>query len=243
MTKMIINADDFGYSRGVNYGILDAYLEGVLTSATLMVNQPGAEHGAELAKKYPGLGVGLHLNISLGKPLTGGKTLTGGDGTFIKPAEVLEKGHEYDGEELFAELEAQYREYLKLVGHPPTHIDSHLFSTDKLETMARAAKDLALKYGIPLRNHDLPGRKHVEFITFRTFDQPAGLDYLKDHFAEICRHEYVEIMSHPAYLDSDVLEKSSYNVQRCKELDILCSSWLKQLIEEYRVERISYRDV
>lgn len=243
MTKMIINADDFGYSRGVNYGILDAYLKGVLTSTTLMVNQGGAAHGAEISKRYPELKVGLHLNISLGEPLTNARTLTGADGRFIKPDVALAADHRYDADEVYRELEAQYDAYVKLMGSQPTHLDSHLFSTDKLPVMAEAAIGLAKKYGIPLRNHDIPGKPHVEFITFRTFHESPGLEYLEHNFAAICSHEYVEIMSHPAYLDTEVLTKSSYNVQRCGELDILCSQRLKDLMKEYGVELISYADI
>lgn len=243
MTKMIINADDFGYSRGVNYGILDACLNGVLTSTTLMVSQGGAAHAAELSKRYPELEVGLHLNISLGEPLTMAGTLTGTDGKFIKPDAALAADHRYDADEVYRELEAQYEAFMELMGSQPTHLDSHLFSTDKLPPMTEAAIRLAKKYDIPLRNHDIPGKPHVEFITFRTFHESPGLEYLERNFAEICRHEYVEIMSHPAYLDTEVLTKSSYNVQRCGELDILCSQRLMDLMKAYGVKLISYRDI
>lgn len=243
MTKMIINADDFGYSRAVNYGILDAYLCGVLTSATLMVNQPGTVHGCEIARKYPGLKIGLHLNVALGKPLTDGKTLVGEDGKLIKPQAALDFGHYYEPEEVYEELKAQYIAFTELMGMEPTHLDSHLFSTDKLLPVAEAARRLAVKFGLPLRNHDFDGQRHVEFITFRTFHADPGLGYLKTHFSEICSHESVEIMSHPAHIDSRLLKESSYNVERCAELDILCSPWLKKLIEENQVEMISYVDV
>lgn len=52
MGKVIFNSDDFGYSYGVNYGIVDAYQRGILTSTTLMANMPGFEHAVKLKKSY-----------------------------------------------------------------------------------------------------------------------------------------------------------------------------------------------
>lgn len=59
MGKLIINADDFGYGKGVNMGIIEAYQNGVLTSTTLMAGMPGFDQAVKLAKDNPGLGVGV----------------------------------------------------------------------------------------------------------------------------------------------------------------------------------------
>jgi len=70
VAQIIINADDFGYSKAVNYGIIDSYLDGVVRSTTLMANMDGFDHAVDLAKKHRGLAVGVHLTISTGRPLT-----------------------------------------------------------------------------------------------------------------------------------------------------------------------------
>jgi len=70
MKKVIINADDFGLCKGVNEGIILAHQKGILTSTTLMANMPGFRHAVELAKQNEKLGVGLHLNIVRGQPLS-----------------------------------------------------------------------------------------------------------------------------------------------------------------------------
>ena len=67
--RIVINADDFGLCEGVNKGIVEAHSKGVLTSATIMVNMPAAEQAVDLAKNLPNLGVGVHLNLTNGKPL------------------------------------------------------------------------------------------------------------------------------------------------------------------------------
>ena len=56
--KLIINADDFGYSRGINFGILDAYQFGVVRSCSIMANMPAFDHAVQLAGDNPGLGSG-----------------------------------------------------------------------------------------------------------------------------------------------------------------------------------------
>jgi len=92
MKRIIINADDFGLSRSVNEGIIKAHRDGVLTSATLMANTPGFDQAVALAKENPGLGVGLHLNIVRGRPVSRPETvssLLAADGRFPGRASVV----------------------------------------------------------------------------------------------------------------------------------------------------------
>jgi predicted glycoside hydrolase/deacetylase ChbG (UPF0249 family) len=69
LIKLIVNADDFGYSRCVNFGIIDAHRDGINNSATMMMNMLGVGHAIELAKENPKLQVGIHLVLTCGKPL------------------------------------------------------------------------------------------------------------------------------------------------------------------------------
>jgi hopanoid biosynthesis associated protein HpnK len=64
--RLIVNADDFGLSASVNEAVIRAHREGVLTSASLMVNEPGVDEAVKLAKENPRLGIGLHLTLLLG---------------------------------------------------------------------------------------------------------------------------------------------------------------------------------
>ena len=61
---LIVNADDFGLSAGVNRGIIRAHEQGILTSASLMVYWPAAPEAAEYALKHPGLSIGLHVDLA-----------------------------------------------------------------------------------------------------------------------------------------------------------------------------------
>ena len=66
MRLLIVNADDFGLSRCVNEGIIEAHRNGIVTSTSLMVNRPGAEHASELVRDCPDLGLGLHFEETAG---------------------------------------------------------------------------------------------------------------------------------------------------------------------------------
>jgi hopanoid biosynthesis associated protein HpnK len=68
--RVIVNADDFGLCEGVNKAVAQAHADGVLTSATIMANMPAAAQAVEIARQLPTLGVGVHLNLTEGKPLS-----------------------------------------------------------------------------------------------------------------------------------------------------------------------------
>ena len=70
MASVVINADDFGLCAGVNEGIIRAHRDGILTSATLMANMPGFDQAVALARENPALGVGIHLNLMRGRPVS-----------------------------------------------------------------------------------------------------------------------------------------------------------------------------
>ena len=67
---LIVNADDFGLSKGQNYGILDACKNGLVTSTTALVNGAAIDHAAQLSRRTPELAVGMHFVLTLGEPLT-----------------------------------------------------------------------------------------------------------------------------------------------------------------------------
>lgn len=67
---LIVNADDFGLSKGQNYGIIEACRRGVVTSTTALINGEAVEHAAQLSRELPELGVGMHFVLTLGLPLS-----------------------------------------------------------------------------------------------------------------------------------------------------------------------------
>src|SRR5688572_27024564 len=61
--RLVVNADDFGRSSAINAAVFQAHREGILTTASLMVNEPGTEEAVDMARREPRLGVGLHLTL------------------------------------------------------------------------------------------------------------------------------------------------------------------------------------
>ncbi len=129
MKKVIINADDFGLTRGVNEGIIKAHQEGILTSTTLMANMPGFDQAVELAGGNPELGVGVHLNILRGQPVAPVQkvgSLLSKEYRFIPSVSRLLRRIAL-GRISFDEVERECRaqvEKVKDAGIEPSHIDS-----------------------------------------------------------------------------------------------------------------------
>jgi predicted glycoside hydrolase/deacetylase ChbG (UPF0249 family) len=124
--RLIINADDFGFSRAVTDGILHAHKNGVLTSTTLMTTMPDRDRAIDLAGQTPSLGVGIHLSLTQGTPLTACRKILTRDGRMIRSLPKLflrlrsADARRQAGDELLAQIE-----YAKARGLVPTHVDSH----------------------------------------------------------------------------------------------------------------------
>lgn len=125
MKKLIVNADALGYSAACDEAIFRAHREGILTSTTLMVNGSAAMAAVAEAKSLGQLGLGLHLTFTQVPPvLPTAEIATMVDSHGILPSrpEALAAA---DSREILAEARAQLRRFRELVGHLPTHLDSH----------------------------------------------------------------------------------------------------------------------
>jgi len=161
--RLIVNADDFGLSSSTNQAIIRAHREGILTSASLMVNGGALEEAVALAKENPKLGVGLHLTLCCGRatlPPSQIPTLVDVDGAFANSA--ISAGLRYfflPGAklELQREIPAQFDKFaqtgLKLDhvnGHLHFHLHPTVFSVLRKELRARRVRAVRLTYD-PLR--------------------------------------------------------------------------------------------
>lgn len=148
--RVIVNADDFGLSLGTSRGILRAHREGVVTSTTLMANMPDAPAALAMAAEAPGLGVGLHLNASQGRALSGAKALgLSADGVMNRTAAKVVGACAVSRaafEAVVTEFEAQIRWALDH-GLRPTHLDSHRH-VHAWPPLFRRVVGLAKRYGI-----------------------------------------------------------------------------------------------
>ncbi len=121
-----MNADDFGLCGDVTRGILDAHANGQVSSTTLMVNAPGTDEAVEAAHRHPALGVGLHFNLTEGRPLTEVPSLVDGSGRFLLRGDLVRRclRRSVDPADITREFSAQLARIHDL-GIVPTHVDSH----------------------------------------------------------------------------------------------------------------------
>ncbi|MDD8025185.1 MAG: ChbG/HpnK family deacetylase [Acidobacteriota bacterium] len=152
MSRIIINADDFGLCACVNEGIIEAHRNGALSSATLMANMPGFDQAVALSRENPRLGVGIHLNLVRGLPLSPAarvSTLLGPDGRFLgSPVKLMRRLAA--GRASLAEVEVELRAQIEktlAAGLRPSHVDSekHMHA---YPPVFRTAARLAGEYGI-----------------------------------------------------------------------------------------------
>jgi predicted glycoside hydrolase/deacetylase ChbG (UPF0249 family) len=128
--KIIINADDFGLSEGINRAVEQAHTDGILTSATIMPNMPASEQAVSIAKRLPDLGIGVHLNLMEAPPLSQDDcvaVLLDDEGILAcTPGKLTIKSllSKTVRTAIKAELAAQI-EWVIDKGIKPTHLDSH----------------------------------------------------------------------------------------------------------------------
>ncbi len=176
MRRLIVNADDFGFTRGVNRAIVEAHISGVVTSSTLMANGSAFEHAAQMAKTVPNLSVGCHVVLLDGKPVLDTQNIrtllshVSGSARFrdgLKSFAALALTGQLDPDEIEAEASAQIRKVQSAgisVSHVDTHKHTHLFPA-VLRPLLRAAAACGVRavrnpFGSrrPLRSHELFAR-------------------------------------------------------------------------------------
>jgi hopanoid biosynthesis associated protein HpnK len=152
MKKLIVNADDFGLTAGVNRAVIEGHTRGVITSATLMANMPAFDAAVRLAKDHPSLGVGLHINITQGRPVADASrvsSLINDRGEFWgTSAAILRRmlAGRLKIEEVVIELRAQIEKAIR-AGLRLTHVDSHKH-THALPRICEAIISTIKDYGI-----------------------------------------------------------------------------------------------
>lgn len=190
MRRLIVNADDFGFTSGVNRAIFEAHTRGIVTSSTLMANGPAFSEAAELAKRTPRLSVGCHVVLIDGEPVLNSTQLPSlttrtparfRDGLKAFAARAITG--RIDADEIAAEATAQIRKVQSAgiaVSHFDTHKHTHLFPKI-LRPLLRAAADCGVRalrnpFGprLPLRSSQLLARpnlwtRYAEVRVLRSF--------------------------------------------------------------------------
>jgi predicted glycoside hydrolase/deacetylase ChbG (UPF0249 family) len=200
--NLIVNADDLGWTEGVNRGILEAHRKGLVTSTSLLANGRAFASAATIARGNPELGVGVHLNLSDGPPaapaekvaglLNKKKELRGGPESLL----IRMASRNLPYQEVEIEWDAQIRK-IQAAGIAPTHLDGHKH-VQMLPGLFEIALRLAKKYDIAairvsheesmLRSALTSGKGQSTSVLIRQGVQARGLKLLARDAREMAAH-------------------------------------------------------
>jgi chitin disaccharide deacetylase len=227
---LIVNADDFGLSPGINEGVAACHEQGIVTSASLMVRWPAATQAASFARSHRRLSVGLHVDLS---------EWTVVDGEW-RP--LYERVEESDAGAVEREIRAQLESFRELIGREPTHIDGHQH-VQREEPARSVILELASALGTPVRDltHDaryiggfygqgpggepLPEAIGVEGLTAVLDDLPPGI---------------TELGCHPAVAEDF---DSLYRRDRLEEVKTLCDPRVREALDAAGIRLLSFADL
>jgi len=227
---LIVNADDFGLSAGVNRGVIRAHDKGIVTSASLMVHMPAAAQAVALARSRPSLSLGLHVDIG---------EWYYENGRWIAQ---YQRALPNDLQALKAAVCAQLELFRCLTDTQPTHLDSHQH-VHKREPIRSILCELAMELGVPLR-HFHPGLSYEGAFYGQDGEGTSLSGRIKDSFlVEIIQTlncEVTELCCHPA---AEVDFRSHYSNERLQELEALCSPIVFEAIVRERVSLASFANI
>jgi chitin disaccharide deacetylase len=217
---LIVNADDLGASAGINRGVREACERGIVTSASLMVDMPAAEEFAEGPTEASELSVGLHV------------TLTSEGGELL-----------FEPERCRAELERQLERFERLLGRPPTHLDSHHnvhFERELREVFLAVARERE----VPLRGFSA-ARYFADFYgqwdDGETHLEQVSVEMLGEMLAREVGPGVTEFGCHPGYAGDGF--ESSYLREREAELQTLCDPAVRERVDELGIRLVSFAEL
>ncbi len=270
--RLIINSDDYGRTPDISRGIRTAHLHGVVTSTTCMMNIPTTANDVAIAvHETPNLGLGVHLVLTMGKPVSppgSVQSIIDENDNHFKYDAFIANIPKLKMKEVKLEWRAQIEAFIKASGRKPDHLDSHHHSSFFTPELFRAMLELAKEYDCPIRNP-------IAYGDNPTAGMPAVANPMKDHAPQLMQefdarttdsifvnfyddgatHEELldilskvkdgtwEIMCHPGYVDEAFAKESVYNFQRESELKILTDPAIKQAIQAHGIELITFADL
>ncbi len=252
--RILVRADDLGYSEAVNYGLAKSVKEGIVRSVGVMPNMPSAEMGLELLRGED-VCLGQHTNICAGFPLTDPEripSLVQESGEF-KPSRdymrAFREGHEFvDLDEAILEIEAQYERYLELVGEKPHYFEAHAIAS---RTFAKALAMVAEREGLDLLAlpEDFSGPttfRHTQLYMSMDSMKPGYDPYAsfkRDALRDYSEHALCMFVMHPGYLDHYLLTHSSLTIPRTQEVAMACDPAIRAWMVEHEVRVVTYDDL
>ena len=266
MKRLIINADDYGRSPEISQGIRFAHLYGIVTSTTCMMNISSTVDDIQLAlKETPNLGMGIHLTLTMGKPLSKPQTVksvTDEDGSFFKYNPFVENLPKLNIDEVKGEWRLQIETFIRAAKKKPDHLDSHHHSSYFTPDLFRAMLELAREYDCPIRypfTGELYGelektRQYVPAL-IKEFNPRKPDAFIMDFYDKQATQGMLmetlfnmgdgasELMCHPGFVPDAFIRESIYNKPRQRELGIMLDPAVKNAIDRLGIELIAFAEL
>ena len=269
--RLIVNADDFGLSRPVNAAVIRAHRDGILTTASLMVNEPGFNEAVKLARENPTLGVGLHLTLLMGHAAMPPEKIPGlvnARGEFSNSPVGVGLNYFFKPglrEQLRAEIHAQFKKF-HATGLPLDHVNGHLHlhlhpvvfkilmeDAAKLRiTHLRLTRDCLARSRRHSRGHWFYKVSHAAIFDFLSRRARKNLAAKKIRHAEITFGLLQDSRVDEAYLlqllpdlpagDSELYSHPSLDKFK-HEFEALVSPRVTALVKKLGIELIRYQDL
>lgn len=269
MKRLIITADDFGYSRNVNRAIIKCFKNGSITSTSLLVNTKYFDESVRLLKSNENLDFGMHINLTEFKPLTNAKTLTDRGGYFFNKNKWIEGHHKKaKKKEIEKEIEAQIVKALssKLkTTHINGHNHIHVFPK-VIDAVVKLAKKYKIKYiRLPLESNfrrvkqnnftklisqlSKTARNKINKNQLKATDDFYGILNMHDmdfdklsNIVKSLKNGTSELMTHPAYIDrnGDVFHQSR---QRENEINLLTNKKIIRAIKKLKINLTNFSEL
>ena len=265
--KLIVVADDYGFSEAYSIGALKAYQEGIVTVLSLMSNMDAAEFAVNLAKKKaPEVCLTQHTNFVQGKPVSKDvPSMTDENGYLYRssqwaPSEGISQSSTLASklkgmvvisyEDIYKETMAQLNRFKELTGAYPVHFEGHSVGTPEIikafreignelgiHTMFQEKEDNQMFYAHELA---LDNMKYIE-VLHTGFTAELFMD-------DVCGilvspHEYNVLHFHPGYLDAYVVDNTSLVIPRVRDLQTLTDPRVKQWLNDNDVELVDFRAI
>lgn len=251
MKKLILRADDLGFSEAVNLGIAKTVKEGLISTVGVMTNMPYTQHGIDLLKNHP-VCFGLHTNISVGKPLCDAHlipSITQSNGEFKTSKEYRSSQEDFvELEEVILEIEAQLEKFIALFGRKPSYLEGHaVASANFFKGMQMVAQRHEIDYFGFSFDEEIP----VIFKNKKIYGHMRSMEpnynpteALKELVLNGMHDNDVDLfVCHPGFLDEYILTHSSLTIPRTKEVNMLCDEKVKQWLKEQNVTLVTYESL
>ncbi len=227
---LVVNADDFGFSTGVNRAIVRAHEKGIVTSTSLMVRGPAVEDALTRAGQHPGLAIGLHLDL--------GEWICR-DGEWHVLYEVVPLD---DRDAIGEEVQRQFDTFLALLERKPTHVDSHQH-VHLREPVLSVAKQIGMGLGVPVR-HFAREVKYCGAFYGQTTEGSPNPDWISPaaliEVLAALSPGVTELACHPGEGDDF---GTMYNLERAVETEVLCDPGVRLALARQEIQLRSFGEL